>query len=74
MSVVTSWVAGKLRDVESTAVELRRQAMDVLLEGVFQNTSGSVFQPEGTAEPEVTGSPTETAVLAWGLKVRRLYS
>lgn len=70
MSVVKSWVAGKLRDVESTAVELRRQAMDVLLEGICQNTSGGVFHPEGAAEPEVTGSPTETAVLSWGLKVR----
>jgi Ca2+-transporting ATPase len=69
MSVVKSWVAGKLRDVESTAVELRKEAMELLIEGICQNTSGSVFQPDGATEPEVTGSPTETAVLAWGLKV-----
>ncbi|KAK2395507.1 calcium-transporting ATPase 8, plasma membrane-type [Trifolium repens] len=41
----------------------------LLIEGVAQNTNGSVYVPEGANDVEVSGSPTEKAILHWGIKV-----
>lgn len=69
MNVVKVWVAGELRDTVAELQSLHEDFHNLLLEGIVQNSSGSVFVPTEGGELEVTGSPTEKAVLLWGLKL-----
>lgn len=64
MTVVKACVAGEMKESpESASV-----ANDLLKEGISQNTTGSIFKPEGGGQTEVTGSPTEKAILSWALE------
>ncbi|XP_057855556.2 calcium-transporting ATPase 5, plasma membrane-type isoform X1 [Cryptomeria japonica] len=64
MTVVKACVAGEMNlPPESTSV-----AHNLLKEGISQNTTGSIFKPEGGGQTEVTGSPTEKAILSWALE------
>ncbi|KZV28015.1 cation-transporting atpase plant [Dorcoceras hygrometricum] len=40
-----------------------------LIEGIAHNTTGSVFVPEGGGALELSGSPTEKAILQWGVNL-----
>ncbi|PKI44802.1 hypothetical protein CRG98_034750 [Punica granatum] len=64
MKVTEFWVGKeqvKNNDVAPTVLEL-------FLAGIGLNTTGTVYRPEGTASvPEVSGSPTEKAILSWGV-------
>ena len=70
MSVVASWICGTLKEPDTLATSLQGDALDMLKESIFQNTNGSVFVPKDGGAPEVSGSPTESAVLWFGVKVR----
>ncbi|MCO5554245.1 hypothetical protein L7F22_007773 [Adiantum nelumboides] len=71
MNVVKVWVGGVVKDEPSMMKEeLGGDGMNsVLLEGIAQNSSGSVFvdKEKGDGKPEFSGSPTEKAALMWGL-------
>lgn len=70
MNVVKAWVGGVLMDDPAMVKdELGSEEMyDVVLEGIAQNSSGSVFVDKHKGgQQEVSGSPTEKAVLMWGL-------
>jgi Ca2+-transporting ATPase len=71
MSVVASWICGTLKEPDTLATTLQDKALALLKEGIFHNTNGSVYMPKGEGEPEVSGSPTEAAVLTFGVKVGR---
>ncbi|EFJ35914.1 hypothetical protein SELMODRAFT_78287 [Selaginella moellendorffii] len=67
MTVIRSWVCGKLReptDLENISEGVRK----LLFEAICLNTNASVETHEG-APPEITGTPTEVAVLGWGVKL-----
>ncbi|XP_062218344.1 calcium-transporting ATPase 5, plasma membrane-type-like [Phragmites australis] len=75
MTVVQSIVGGmKLQpptivdNSSSTFENLSPTVISLLLEGIAQNTSGSVFEAED-GSVEVTGSPTEKAILSWGVEL-----
>ncbi|PON79959.1 P-type ATPase [Parasponia andersonii] len=42
--------------------------IDLLREGVALNTSGSVFRPSLESKLELSGSPTEKAILSWAVE------
>lgn len=68
MTVVKTWAAGKRRDDDSMMFKSVREKMcDLLFQAIAENSTGSVFTAPGI-EPEVSGSPTERALLWWGLK------
>ncbi|CAL9151842.1 unnamed protein product [Musa hybrid cultivar] len=68
MTVVEAYIGGrKINHLEN--VELSPITASLLIEGIAHNTSGSVFEPEDGGVIEVTGSPTEKAILLWGLKL-----
>ncbi|CAN6246981.1 unnamed protein product [Urochloa humidicola] len=68
MTVVQSTVGGVKLQAPANADKLPPTVVSLLLEGIAQNTSGSVFEAQdGTIE--ITGSPTEKAILAWGLEL-----
>ncbi|EYU40005.1 hypothetical protein MIMGU_mgv1a023995mg, partial [Erythranthe guttata] len=68
MTVVEAYVGKKKMDPPEDGAQLHATISSLLDEGLAQNTSCSVFlSNEGAME--VSGSPTEKAVLQWGVKV-----
>lgn len=68
MTVVEAY-AGKMKiDPPEDGSQLHEVLSSLIDEGISQNTSGSVFlSKEGGVE--VSGSPTEKAILSWGVKL-----
>ncbi|CAL0320306.1 unnamed protein product [Lupinus luteus] len=69
MTVVEAYAGGKKIDPPHNKSELSPMLHTLLIEGVAQNTNGSVYVPEGGNDVEVSGSPTEKAILHWALKL-----
>ncbi|KAK9059536.1 hypothetical protein SSX86_020240 [Deinandra increscens subsp. villosa] len=67
MTVVEAYVCRKKIDFPNNTLELPSGTVSLLIESVAQNTTGSVFLPEDDKDVEVSGSPTEKAILQWGL-------
>ncbi|KAL9167657.1 hypothetical protein ABFS82_05G112000 [Erythranthe guttata] len=68
MTVVEAYVGKKKMDPPEDGAQLHATISSLLDEGLAQNTSCSVFlSNEGAME--VSGSPTEKAVLQWGVKL-----
>ncbi|KAI5072252.1 hypothetical protein GOP47_0012358 [Adiantum capillus-veneris] len=68
MTVVKVWLADEYRDADRLP-SISKGFESFLLEAIAQNSSASVFVPPEGGEPEVMGSPTEKAVLMWGLQM-----
>ncbi|KAI3410632.1 uncharacterized protein J3R85_018634 [Psidium guajava] len=69
MTVVEAYVGGEKMDSPNSSSQLPTTMVSLLTESIAQNTNGSVFSPEGGEDVEVSGSPTEKAILRWGLKL-----
>ncbi|KAK9697194.1 hypothetical protein RND81_08G020600 [Saponaria officinalis] len=69
MTVVEVYANGKKIDPPNDVSRLSPTLSSLLIEGIAQNTTGSVFTSEGGGEVEVSGSPTEKAILSWALKL-----
>ncbi|KAG0463127.1 hypothetical protein HPP92_021603 [Vanilla planifolia] len=69
MTVVEAYVGGiKLASPDSNT-QLASSICSLLIEAIAQNTTGNVYEPEDDGPVEVTGSPTEKAILSWGIKL-----
>ncbi|KVI05843.1 Calcium-transporting P-type ATPase, N-terminal autoinhibitory domain-containing protein [Cynara cardunculus var. scolymus] len=69
MTVVEAYVGQKKIDPPEDGLQYHSTVASLLNEGIAQNTSGSVFSSKDGACIEVSGSPTEKALLQWGVKV-----
>ncbi|MED6207560.1 Calcium-transporting ATPase 10, plasma membrane-type [Stylosanthes scabra] len=69
MTVVEALIGGEKIDPPHKKSGLSPILCSLLIEGVAQNTNGSVFVPEGGNDVEVTGSPTEKAILHWAVQL-----
>lgn len=69
MTVVEAYVGGKKTESPDNGSVLPPKVKSLLIEGIAQNTTGSVFVPEGGGKMEITGSPTEKAILQWGTNI-----
>ncbi|KAI3416718.1 Calcium-transporting ATPase [Psidium guajava] len=49
--------------------QLSTSLISLLIEGIAQNSNGSVYVPETGGDVELSGSPTEKAILQWGIKL-----
>ncbi|KAI5070304.1 hypothetical protein GOP47_0014647 [Adiantum capillus-veneris] len=74
MAVTKAWVGGGMRDPVADLGSLDREYQKLMIEGIAQNSTGSVFIASEGEEPEVTGSPTEKAALVWGLQLGMDYA
>ncbi|XP_064949550.1 calcium-transporting ATPase 5, plasma membrane-type-like [Musa acuminata AAA Group] len=72
MTVVEAYVGGRKIDPPDNPELLSPTASTLLIEGIAQNTTGSVFVLE-TGVVDVTGSPTEKAILSWGVKLGMIF-
>jgi Ca2+-transporting ATPase len=69
MSVVDVWAGGiRMQDMDDVS-QLPTFLKELIIEGIAQNTNGSVVFETGVTEPEVYGSPTEQAILNFGNKL-----
>ncbi|XP_066329647.1 calcium-transporting ATPase 5, plasma membrane-type-like isoform X7 [Miscanthus floridulus] len=73
MTVVQSIVGEVKLQPAGNVDKLSPTVVSLLLEGIAQNTSGSVFEAQD-GSVEVTGSPTEKAILSWGLDLRMKFA
>ncbi|GKV20405.1 hypothetical protein SLEP1_g30536 [Rubroshorea leprosula] len=64
-----AYVGDKKIDPPDSSSQLSQTLTSLLVEGIAQNSNGSVFTPEGGGDVEVSGSPTEKAILNWGIKL-----
>ncbi|KAI3521259.1 hypothetical protein L1887_10720 [Cichorium endivia] len=69
MTVVEAYVGQKKIDPPEDGLQYHSTVSSLLNEGIAQNTAGSVFSSKDDACIEVSGSPTEKAVLHWGVKI-----
>ncbi|KAL6841111.1 hypothetical protein ACP4OV_029080 [Aristida adscensionis] len=69
MTVVEAYLGGNRMDSPGSAQMLSANVTSLIVEGIAQNTSGSISEPQDGEEPDVTGSPIEKAILSWGLKL-----
>lgn len=68
MTVVEAYVGKKKINLPDDSSQLHPQVSTLLSEGIAQNTTGNVFEPKG-GEVEISGSPTEKAILSWAVKL-----
>ncbi|XP_047330367.1 calcium-transporting ATPase 10, plasma membrane-type-like [Impatiens glandulifera] len=69
MTVVEAFISLKKMDPPDNKSLLPPTLTSLLVEGIAQNTTGSVFVSEGPANVEISGSPTEKAILQWGVNI-----
>ncbi|KAI9112510.1 hypothetical protein K1719_016433 [Acacia pycnantha] len=69
MTVTEAYIGEKKTDPPHDKSELSDMYRSLLVEGIAQNTNGSVYVPEGGNNVEVSGSPTEKAILNWGIQL-----
>ncbi|CAM8909633.1 unnamed protein product [Rhodiola kirilowii] len=69
MTVVEAYVGRTKMSQPDNSSELNPMVNSLLHEGIAQNTTGKVFVPKDGGEKEVSGSPTEKAILSWAVKL-----
>uniref|UniRef100_I1QK62 Calcium-transporting ATPase n=2 Tax=Oryza TaxID=4527 RepID=I1QK62_ORYGL len=69
MTVVQAYFGGTMLDPCDDIRAVSCGATELLIEGIAQNTTGTIFVPEDGGDAELSGSPTEKAILSWGLKI-----
>jgi len=47
--------------------EIGSKVLELLQEGAALNTTGTVYKPQSTSILEISGSPTENAILSWAM-------
>lgn len=69
MTVVEAYVGRKKIDPPEDVSQFGETVASFVNEGIAQNTTGSVFPAKGAQGIEISGSPTEKAILQWGVKL-----
>ncbi|RDX88043.1 Calcium-transporting ATPase 9, plasma membrane-type, partial [Mucuna pruriens] len=69
MTVVEAYVGRTKLNPPDDSSKLHPKALSLINEGIAQNTTGNVFVPKDGGETEVSGSPTEKAILSWAVKL-----
>ncbi|RDY04261.1 Calcium-transporting ATPase 10, plasma membrane-type [Mucuna pruriens] len=69
MTVIEACICGKKIAPAHDKSQFSPMLRSLLIEGIAQNTNGSVYVPEGGDDVEVSGSPTEKAILEWGVQL-----
>jgi len=67
MTVVKAWAAGSVHEVRDAKVDLPIELLGALLDGAFMNCTADVWDNNDGSPPSLLGSPTETAILRFGL-------
>ncbi|XP_019192560.1 PREDICTED: putative calcium-transporting ATPase 13, plasma membrane-type [Ipomoea nil] len=66
MQVTEFWL-GKEQIEKGKSFEIASDLIELIQEGVALNTSGEVYMSASATLPEISGSPTESAILQWAV-------
>ncbi|XVF26415.1 hypothetical protein REPUB_Repub14bG0014500 [Reevesia pubescens] len=69
MTVVEAFFGKKKINPPADSSQLHSSVVSLLSEGVAQNSTGNVFVPKDGGDVEISGSPTEKAILSWAVKM-----
>ncbi|GAB4841884.1 Calcium-transporting ATPase 9, plasma membrane-type [Ancistrocladus abbreviatus] len=69
MTVVEAYAGKAKLDPPGDASHMQGELSTLLIEGIAVNTTGSVFPAKNGGSVEFSGSPTEKAILSWGVKL-----
>lgn len=64
---VTEFWLGLENFMENFSNAMASNVLELFHQGVGLNTTGSVYMPPSGSEPEISGSPTEKAILSWAV-------
>lgn len=64
---VTKFWLGLENVIENFSSSMVPEVLELFHQGVGLNTTGSVYKPSSESEPEISGSPTEKAILLWAV-------
>ncbi|KAL6989796.1 putative calcium-transporting ATPase 13, plasma membrane-type [Sarracenia purpurea var. burkii] len=67
MKVTEFWLGKETIMLDKTSLEIAADVLELLQEGVGLNTTGEVYRPLSSSVPEISGSPTESAILYWAV-------
>ncbi|XP_003573930.1 calcium-transporting ATPase 7, plasma membrane-type [Brachypodium distachyon] len=67
MKVTEFWV-GTEQPKAPVARAVAGSVVGLLCQGAGLNTTGSVYKPDNVSPPEISGSPTEKALLSWAVE------
>lgn len=67
MKVTKFWLGQEITE-EQVEKGINSSIVDLLRQGVGLNTTGNVYKTDSVSPPEVTGSPTEKAILSWAIQ------
>ncbi|XP_030504987.2 putative calcium-transporting ATPase 13, plasma membrane-type [Cannabis sativa] len=66
MKVTEVWI-GEKHLSENSASQMSPTVISLLQESIGLNTTGSVYKPSPESNTEISGSPTEKAILSWAV-------
>lgn len=69
MTVVEAFIGKKKINPPDDSSQTHSTVIYLLSEGIAQNSTGNVFAPKDGGAVEVSGSPTEKAILSWAVKL-----
>ncbi|KAK4748305.1 hypothetical protein SAY87_014891 [Trapa incisa] len=69
MTVVEAYIGHERMDLPDDPSELHSKVSSLLFAGIAHNTQGNVFEPKNGGAVEISGSPTEKAILSWAVKL-----
>ncbi|KAG6593093.1 Calcium-transporting ATPase 12, plasma membrane-type, partial [Cucurbita argyrosperma subsp. sororia] len=67
MKVTKFWLGQEFIEEENPSHTIAETVSELINQGVGLNTTGSVYQPSPESEIEISGSPTEKAILSWAV-------
>ncbi|XP_020959478.1 calcium-transporting ATPase 9, plasma membrane-type-like isoform X1 [Arachis ipaensis] len=74
MTVVEAYIGRNKLHPPDDSSKLNPEVLSLINEGIAQNTTGNVFVPKEGGEAEISGSPTEKAILSWAVKLGMNFS
>jgi Ca2+-transporting ATPase len=67
MEVVEFFIGEDIIKAKPSNGEIGSKVLELLQEGAALNTTGTVYKPRSTSILEISGSPTENAILSWAM-------
>ncbi|CAL5347261.1 unnamed protein product [Camellia sinensis] len=67
MTVTKFWLGQDCIEGRGSSTSIAANVLELLCQGIALNTTGSVYKSTSGSEFEFSGSPTEKAILSWGV-------
>jgi Ca2+-transporting ATPase len=65
MKVTEFWLGKEAVKDDETSLDMEGNVLKLLQQAIGLNTTGTIYKQHSASEPEISGSPTEKAILSW---------